>query len=569
MLQIPSEKFKEILIKQGLVTSEVFDSLVFEAKRMNQNISDVLVSRGVVNYDYVYNFLANYLEVERVNLAIRLIDKKTLDLLDEETARKKRLILFAKEPDGSLAAAMEDPGDLEIIEFLEKRLNSKIKPYLATQEDLNKGFAVYGKQLVENFKKIIEESVVTSLRAQVKNIKEAASFMPIVAIIDNLLSYAVALRASDIHIEILEETILIRFRIDGVLHEIIRIPKEIHSAIIARIKLLGGLKIDEHAKPQDGRFRHKVGPDFIDIRVAVMPVFYGEKIEMRLLLSAQRPLSLDELGIFDDTLRIIKKNIKKSYGMILICGPTGSGKSTTLYSILNILNQPAVNIVTIEDPVEYDIKYINQTQVNPWANITFANGLRAILRQDPDIIMVGEIRDEETAGIAVHSALTGHLLLSSLHTNDAVTAIPRLFDIKIVPFLVAAVLNVILAQRLVRKICLDCIESFSPNQEIIKFLEYQFKILKLKPEIKVPKTLFHGKGCLSCGETGYRGRLGIFEALDISEAIKKDIIDPNFSLAALKKTAREEGMITMFEDGLRKAEKGLTTIEEIFRVIRE
>ncbi|HDH31511.1 MAG TPA: type II/IV secretion system protein [Candidatus Wolfebacteria bacterium] len=569
MLQIPPQKLKELLVKQDLIAPQLFDDLVLEAERMKQNLGDILISRGIISYSYFYTVLANYLGVEKTDLATRSIDEKILKLLDEETARRKKLILFAKQPDGVLSVAMEDPSDLEAIEFLEKRLNLKIKPYLATQEDLDRGFALYGQQLVENFKKIVEENISVSLKARVKNIKEAAAQVPIVAIVDNLLSYAISLRASDIHIEILEDVILIRFRIDGVLHEIIRIPKEIHPAITARIKLLGGLKIDEHMKPQDGRFRYKIGSDLIDIRVAIMPIFYGEKIEMRLLSSTQKPLSFEELGMFEDVVKIVEENIKKSYGMVLICGPTGSGKSTTLYSILNILNKPEVNIVTIEDPIEFDIKYVNQTQINNLAGITFANGLRAILRQDPNIIMVGEIRDEETAEIAVHSALTGHLLLSSLHTNDAVTAIPRFIDMKIASFLVAAVLNMVLAQRLVRKICLDCIESFSPDAEMIKSLEKQFKELKIESGISVPKILYRGRGCPACSDTGYRGRFGIFEVLSVDENIRKVIIDTNFSLDTLKEAARKQGMITMFEDSLKKVARGLTTIEEVLRVIRE
>ncbi len=346
MLQVPPQKLKELLIQQGLIAPELFDSLVAEANRMKQNLSDVLISRGVISHDYFYALLAKYLGVERINLATHSIDENALKRLDEEMARRKRLILFAIEPDGALAAAMEDPSNLETIEFLEKRLNSKIKPYLATQEDLNRGFALYGQRLVENFKEVVEKNIIASLRARADNIKEAAAQVPIVAIIDNLLSYAVSLRASDIHIEILEENILIRFRIDGVLHEIIRIPKEIHPAIVARLKLLAGLKIDEHTKPQDGRFRYEIGQDLIDLRVAVMPIFYGEKVEMRLLPSTQKPLSLEELGMFEDTVKIIKENIKKSYGMILVCGPTGSGKSTTLYAVLNMLNRPEVKNVT-------------------------------------------------------------------------------------------------------------------------------------------------------------------------------------------------------------------------------
>ena len=321
---------------------------------------------------------------------------------------------------------------------------------------MDKGFALYGKRQSEDYRQLIERSVSDSLKLGKKG-EDAAADAPIVGIVDNTIAYAVSLRASDIHMEIFDDGILIRYRIDGILHEIMKVSKVVHSAIVARIKLLSGLKIDEHYKPQDGRFRYKIGSNLLDIRVAIMPTFHGEKVEMRLLTAAQRPLSLQEIGMLDDTVALLTENIRKSYGMVLVCGPTGSGKTTTLYSALNILNQPEVNIVTVEDPIEYNIKYINQTQINPAAGITFANGLRAILRQDPNIVLVGEIRDSETASIAVQAALTGHLVLSSLHTNDAPTAIPRLIDMDVPAFLSAAVLNAVIAQRLVRKICLECI----------------------------------------------------------------------------------------------------------------
>ncbi len=569
MLQIPTQKLKEILTKEGLIDAQIFDNLMIDSKRMGQNIADLLISQGFINADYFYNIVARYLGVGRINLGSQSIEEGILRALSEELARQKRVIVFAKEPDGTIDVAMEDPSDLETIEFLKKNLKANIKPFLTSPDDLNRGFSFYGRHLTEDFKKIIEENIQVTLRKKLGSIEEAAKDVPIVAIIDSLLSYANSLRASDIHIEILENAILVRYRVDGVLHEIIRIPKEVHPAIVARIKLLGGLKIDEHLKPQDGRFRYKVGPDLIDVRVAIIPVFYGEKIEMRLLPSTQKPLSLEELGILEDTRKIVEENIKKTYGMILVCGPTGSGKTTTLYSILNILNQPEVNIVTIEDPIEYDIKYINQTQINQLAGITFAGGLRAILRQDPNIIMVGEIRDEETAEISVHSALTGHLLLSSLHTNDAATSVPRLVDMKIAPFLVAAVLNVCLAQRLVKKICLDCIESYSPAPDLIELLEKQLKEVNTNSKMKTPKLLYRGRGCSVCNQTGYRGRIGIFEALNIDEEIRKLIISRDFSLDNLNNLAKSRGMITMFEDGLRKAAIGITTIEEVLRVIRE
>ncbi len=569
MLQIPNQKLKEILVKEDLINAENFDKLAVESKRMGQNMADVLVSQGIIKPDYFYTLVAKYVGVELVNLGGQAIEEKTLRKLSEDLARQKRALIFKEDSDGTLNVAMEDPSDLATIEFLEKNLKAKIRPFLATSDDLNRGFAFYGRHLTEDFKQIIEENIQASLRRKIGDVKEAAKDVPIVAIIDNILSYAVSLQASDIHIEILESLILIRYRIDGVLHEIIRMPKEVHPAIVARIKLLGSLKIDEHLKPQDGRFRHKVGPDIIDIRISIIPVFYGEKVEMRLLPSTQRPLSMEELGILEDTRKIIEENIKKTYGMVLVCGPTGSGKTTTLYSILNILNRPEVNIVTIEDPIEYDIKYVNQTQINPLAGITFANGLRSILRQDPNIIMVGEIRDEETAEISVHSALTGHLVLSSLHTNDAATAVPRLVDMKVVPFLVAAVLNVSIAQRLVRKICLNCIESYAVDKSTADFLAKQLKEVNSYSKLTIPKFLYRGKGCAVCHNTGYRGRNGIYEVLNIDEEIRKLIVKPEFVLGDLNEVAKKKGMVTMFEDGLRKAALGMTTVEEVLRVIRE
>ncbi len=569
MLSIPLQKLKEALIKENLITSEDFDSFSKEAGRMGHDLPQFLVSRGIITPEYFYNLLSQYFGVEKAEMANRLINEDVLNQLPEPLARQKKSIIFNKEADGTLDVAMEDPSNLGEIEFLQRYLKAKIKPYLATPEDLEKGFAIYSRRLTEDFKKVIQENINASMQSVGGNIEEAAKGMPIVAIVDTFLSYAISLRASDIHIEILEDSILVRYRIDGVLHEIIRISKEVHPAIVARIKLLGALKIDEHMKPQDGRFRYKTATELIDVRVAIIPTFYGEKAEMRLLPAAQKPLSLKELGMLDDTIGIIEENVKKSYGIILVCGPTGSGKTTTLYSVLNILNHPEVNIITIEDPIEYNMKYVNQTQVNPQAGITFANGLRAILRQDPNIVMVGEIRDEETAEIAVHAALTGHLLLSSLHTNDAPTAVPRLIDMKIPPFLVSAVLNIILAQRLVRKICLNCIKSFAPTPEMLKSIKNQLEELGLVKEFKEPKMLYKGTGCSVCGNTGYYGRIGIFEVLNIDEEIRKLIISPDFSLDVLTRKAKEKGMLPMFEDGLRKAELGMTTIEEVLRVIRE
>jgi len=569
MLTIPSQKLKDFLVKDGLITSDNFDVIEKEASRLNQNLSEVLVSRGVLSTDYLYSLLSNYLGVEPVNLSANPIDENVLMKISEKLARQKKVVLFKEEAGGVYDAAMEDPSDLKTIDFLENSLNAKIKPFLARPADLERGFAIYNRQSSADFQKIIEENIKTSLSIKEDKIEKIAREMPIVAIVENFIAYASATRASDIHIEALEDMVLVRFRIDGVLHEIAKIPKDVHPAILARVKLLAALKLDEHYKPQDGRFRYQLSESVLDLRVSIIPTFYGEKIVLRLLPAAQKPLALEEVGMLEDTVKIVKENIVKTYGMILVCGPTGSGKTTTIYSILNMLNKPEVNIVTIEDPIEYSVKYINQTQVNVLAGVTFANGLRSILRQDPNIIGVGEIRDEETAEIAVHAALTGHLVLSSLHTNDAPTTIPRLIDMKIPPFLIAAVLNLIIAQRLVRKICANCVESYSTPADLLKNLEKLKSESNLSTEYQIPKTLFRGKGCNVCANTGYRGRMGIYEVMQIDNEIRAEMAKADFSLTNLTNLARRKGMITMFEDGLRKAALGLTSVEEVMRVIRE
>ena len=570
MVKIPDQQLKEILVKEKLIAEEDFDSILVIAKRMGQQVADILVSRNYIKFDYYKQLVGRYFGVPLANLVHQVIDEVVIRLLPEDIARQKRIIIFKKDPDGALHVAMNDPTDLAAIEFLNSRFKAKIVPYLGSADDIDKGFEVYGRRSAEDFKTTIEENIQASIRAQIfgKAEKEAAAEVPIVAIVNSLISYALASRASDIHIEILEDTILVRYRIDGVLHEILRLPKEVHAPIIARIKLLAALRLDEHAKPQDGRFRYQASGEPLDIRVAVIPTFYGEKVEMRLLLATNRALAFEEIGMLEDTIKLVKGNIAKTYGIVLVTGPTGSGKSTTLYAMVNVLNKPEVNICTVEDPVEYDMKYINQTQVNTAAGITFASGLRALLRQDPNIIMVGEIRDSETADIAVQAALTGHLVISSLHTNDAPSAIPRLFDMKVEPFLAAAVLNLIMAQRLVRKICPECVTPQEVSPEIAAAIKNQLKLVGADAD-KLPKKLFKGKGCQSCNYIGFKGRMAIFEAFEVDEEMRGIIVDPHFTLDNLKKALRKNGMTSMFEDGLRKAENGMTTIEEVLRVIRE
>jgi len=568
-MDFPLDALKSLILSTGLISEKDFDSAVQEAQRTDKDVVDVLVSRNYITRDYYAEMLAQYFKVPRVKLIGQKISKEILNLISEEIARTRNAIVFDKK-DNTINVAMLDPVNLETLEFLEKYTGYFVKPYLALEGDLQSIFAQYGQVVSSDFQKTIQESIQASLKLKGIEAEKAATEFPIVSLTDNLISYAASLRSTDIHIEPLADEVFIRFRIDGVLREIIRLAKEIHPAIVARIKILSNLQIDEHNKPQDGRLKYKYADTIFDIRVAIMPTMYGEKVEMRLLTSSTKPMSFQELGMLEDTIKVVENNITKTNGMILITGPTGCGKTTTLYAMLNKLNRSEVNIVTIEDPIEYELKYVNQTQVNPKAGIEFANALRAFLRQDPNIIMVGEIRDNETAEIAVHAALTGHLVLSTLHTNDAVTAVPRLMDMSVLPFLISSTLNLVIAQRLVRKICSECIESYQPPQSIYQTIDNQLQIIKgefAKPFR--PKLLYRGKGCPSCNFTGYRGRLAIYESFDVDEKVRAYIQRTDFSLDGLKKIAFAEGTKTMFEDGLAKVELGQTTIEEIMRVIKE
>lgn len=569
MRSLPIEQLKKLLIDQGVLNSDDFDLALKDALRMGQEVVDVLVARNFITRDYFYTLLASFWGVPRANFSVQAIDETTLRLLPEEVAHEKQAILFSKAEDGRLNVAMADPVDLEAINFLKQYLNNDIVVFLASADDLNKGYKMYSEKSANEVRDLIQKNIQESIQSAAAGRVGDAADLPIVSIVDALLSYALLSRASDIHLEVFESEMLVRYRIDGLLYEIVRVPKEVNPSIIARIKVLSALKLDEHNKPQDGRFRYKSGDMLVDARVSVLPTLYGEKIVMRILPATQRPSSLEEIGMLEDYLKIVKSNLKKTFGMILVTGPTGSGKTTTLYTMLGILNKPEVNISTIEDPIEFGIPNVNQTQINTQAGLTFADGLRALVRQDPNVIMIGEIRDRDTAEIAVHSALTGSLVLSTLHTNNAATAVPRLLDIGILPFLLSAVLNLVMAQRLVRRICLECIVSYKPDASMLEAVRSQFEALNLGATFKPPKILYKGEGCALCNHLGYKGRLGIYELLQITPTIQQLIVSPNFTLDALDKQARKEGMLTMFEDGLRKAERGMTTIEEVLRVIRE
>jgi type IV pilus assembly protein PilB len=454
---------------------------------------------------------------------------------------------------------MNNPENLEQQHFLAKKTGEKIIPFFATQKDIEKTLHLYRKELKEEFSELILKHL-----NQVKT--DGDEKLPIIKIVESIIKYGYENRASDIHIEPHDDDILIRFRVDGILHDVLAIPKDYHHLIVSRIKIMANLRTDEHKSSQDGKLIFKLPEEKLDIRVSIIPIMEGEKIVLRLLSKKARQLTLENIGLNKQEIKIIQKAIKSPWGMILATGPTGSGKTTTLYSILKILNSRSVNISTIEDPVEYDVEGINQIQVDGETNLTFAKGLRSILRQDPDIIMVGEIRDEETAKIAINSAMTGHLVLSTLHTNDAATALPRLLDMKVKPYLIASTVLLVIAQRLVRKICPNCVKSY--NLSTKEFMQLMPKQIGQKYIVDKGKiTLYQGTGCKLCHKTGYLDRLGIFELLSITPAIR-EMIGQKATSQAIKKLAVSEGMITMLENGLEKAFLGLTTIEEILRVTR-
>lgn len=556
---LSSKKLKEILIKPGYIIEPDFDSAVKDAKAKNISIEQALVDGGLIKDEYLGQLVAENFKYRYINLSKTEINPEILQLIPEIVAKKQLIIAFAKDKDG-VHIAMNEPDNLQLGHFLSKKIGEKINVYYATPKDILRAVRQYRKELREEFSDIVMKNL-SEIKADSKE------QLPIIKIVESLLKYAYENRASDIHIEPHDEDTLIRFRIDGVLHDVLAIPKNYHDMIVSRIKIMANLRTDEHKSAQDGKIRFSLTEEKLDIRVSILPIVEGEKIVMRLLAKKMRQLNLETIGLNKDDIKKVNKALKSPWGMILSTGPTGSGKTTTLYSILKILNTRDVNISTIEDPVEYDVEGINQIQVDAETNLTFAKGLRAILRQDPDIIMVGEIRDEVTAKIAINSAMTGHLVLSTLHTNDSATALPRLLDMKVKSFLIASTVLLVIAQRLVRKICPSCISSYTLSaDEFGKLLPKQIAAKYLEGKKNI--TLYKGTGCKLCHKTGYTERLGIFEVLELSQAIR-DLIVKKATSQEIKEQAISEGMTTMLEDGLEKAFLGQTTLEEILRATKE
>ncbi len=646
---ISSEELKKILIENNLLSEVKFNDYLTEAKESKVTLKNLLIMKKVVSERDLVKLYGKEIGIPYIDLADIQIDKKVLENLPEKIARKYNTIVF-KEEDGRFCLAMSDPEDIQAIQFIKKKFGNNLNIYITSQADIDLIVDQYKAGFSEEISKAIQENKEIAIEeeeledtATIDTVKEIVQEAPIARAVKIILEYAVKSRASDVHIEPRETFIQVRYRIDGVLRDTMTLPRQIMSSIVTRVKILSNLRIDEHRIPQDGRIKLNLAGKNISIRVSTLPVMDGEKVVMRILDESAKAASLEELGFRGLALSVVKRNIHRPHGMTLVTGPTGSGKSTTLYSLLTLLNDIGVNISTVEDPVEYRVPGVNQTQINPGVGMTFASGLRALLRQDPDVIMVGEIRDKETAEMAVHASLTGHVVLSTLHTNSAVGSLPRLEDMSVEPFLIASTVNNVIGQRLVRKLCPDCKQQYSLDHKVLERLICDFglreeflKIENIQKEKKKltnlgletkdisglanligkksiiqilseksilmdrtsphngqevrqglfteidPKTcrldlksidaykleLYKPVGCNKCEQTGYKGRLGIYEVVEVTDEIGSLIIR-KASEDELTSAAKKNGFINMYQDGFTKVLSGITSIEELVRVAQE
>lgn len=575
----------DAVLAKGLINPEQYNSIKFEAVSTNKKPEEILVTHGVANPSTIAKIQAEMQGLEYIAVDELDIPIDTLNKLTKDTAKSALSIVFEETPT-NFKVAMKDAFDLQKIKFLESILRKKIIPFYSSEEEIlrvidNKYGAQIGKEVDEALEEVGDDTLLDLGSSFSENeIGQDLDKAPIIKIVNMIMDYGLKNKASDIHIEPREKKISVRFRVRGILSEKLTIPRKLINPLVSRIKILSDLKIDEHRVPQDGRFQVKSGTNIADVRVSIMPSIYGEKIVMRLLQKSQTIMSLEQVGIRGLSLARLKDALKRTQGIILVTGPTGSGKTQTLASCLKILNTPEVNVVTLEDPVEIRVDGVNQVQVNPEVGLTFASGLRSFLRQDPDIILVGEIRDAETASLSVQSALVGRLVLSTIHTNSAAGAFVRLVDMGIEPFLLISTINVVIAQRLVRTLC-ECKEPYEANDEIMEKLHEELDPLnglniydqdhKLKLHFDKSSskcTLYKAKGCPKCNNTGYIGRTGIFEALKMSETISKMVMD-NLPISKIQDQAIKEGMISMVQDGFIKTLEGITTIEEVLRVKNE
>jgi type IV pilus assembly protein PilB len=580
---VPETQLNKFILDSNLVSKTDLDKAIKEAEEKGVKAAEILVNNGKITEDNLRRMQAYVLGIPFVDLKSRKIPFDTLSMIPEPVARNHNIIGF-KKTDDSLEVAMLDVDDLSAIDFVKKKVKLKILPRLTDAESIKSAIIQYQKSLKAEFGDIIQkESATLKTIAEdaggstsEEDLKKIAENLPVIRIVDTLLKHAIIQDASDIHIEPMEAELLVRYRIDGLLHDAMILPKHAESSITARIKVLSNLKLDEKRLPQDGRFKVDMNNEKVSFRVSILPTYYGEKTVMRLLRENVSGFTLEHLGFHGEGLDRIHHATNQTTGMILTTGPTGSGKTTTLYTILDILNKPDVNISTIEDPVEYQMKRINQTQVNPDIGFTFASGLRTLVRQDPDIIMVGEIRDNETASLAVNASLTGHLVLSTLHTNSSAGAIPRLMDMKIESFLLVSTINIVIAQRLVRRLS-DTKEKYYLSKAELANLEKVVDLKRVLEVLKAEKVVKPGdtwdkinfwKAVPGKEDDGYKSRIGIHEVLKVSPTIK-DLIMKGATAGQIEDQAKKEGMLTMIEDGIFKAVQGQTTIEEVLRVISE
>lgn len=589
-----SDVIVEKLLADYGVAMERITALREEGLRSRRSLQSLVVQNKLMDEATLTKTYANYAGIPFIEIDPASIQPEVLSKIPERIARQYNAVLFKIDSDGLMHLAMDDPDDVQAFNFIQKQIGENIRLYIATRSNILTCLENYRGDVTKELNQVIDVQREDSGEAQAVSEADVSEDSPIAQTVNLLLEYAIRSNASDVHIEPREEYVQVRYRIDGVLKEVNRLPRNVVNALISRVKILSNLKIDERRVPQDGRFKIRVAGKQYALRVSTLPVVDGEKVVMRILDESNQAVSLQDLGYWGHSLATVNNALTEPNGMILVTGPTGSGKSTSLFSILTMLNTPSVNISTVEDPVEYKIPGVNQTQTNAKAGMTFANGLRALLRQDPNIIMVGEIRDSETANLGVQAALTGHLVFSTLHTNNAATSLPRLLDMGIEPFLIASTVKAVVGQRLVRKLCTNCRKTYAPNAEeaiaIVRLFNLRpgqdFSFIHTLEEQASQQQIGKGvplgtstttitnlwraspDGCEECSHTGYRGRMGIYEVLGISDSTQK-LIMSNATSSQIQDQAISEGMVTMQTDGLIKAIRGETTIEEVLRVTKE
>lgn len=571
----------DILYNENLITKEQLNQIKFEAANSRKSVEDVLIQKNVVDEASIAKARSIMYGVPFIDLMKLDISRESLNLLPLDTLRNYLLVPFDVDAN-NVKVAMSNPLDIQAIRFLEQKIGKKISTYITTKNQVNYILDNrFNEQLDTNVNTMVSQAVADTEIVDITTDEDAdlndlyLQNAPVAKIVNLILDTAVKLKASDIHIEPGKDKLRVRMRINGILSEKLQIPLPLAPSLTSRIKILAQLKIDERRVPQDGRFQIRSGTNEVDLRVSTLPTVYGEKVVIRLLTKTNGVIDVNDLGMRGKAFVNFTAALSQTTGIILVTGPTGSGKTVTLSAAINKLNSPTVNIVTLEDPVEIKIDGVNQVQINAEAGLTFSSGLRSFLRQDPNVIMVGEIRDEETARLATQAALTGHLVLSTIHTNGAAGALPRLLDMGIEPYLISSTVRIALSQRLVRKVCTDCIEEYSASLEVmlnIKQVLSDIKEFNLETYVERKKYsdktlhLFRGRGCDKCGDTGYVSRMGIFEVMPLTDAIAKLIMQHQAS-SEIEKQAKAEGMITMIQDGYLKALEGLTTIEEVLRVI--